>query len=484
MSTTYARMDTWELLKAHVLEHAPGMALRLTERQAEPWRALRPTEAQVCAVLVALDLDRENAAERRRARRLVQDLLAAPAADPALTIRETPPTDLAARLNPRTRQRLVTSLQALAAESPVDWLRAATGPVAAATALRRKAPALDGIRAWHWLAAVGYPAIVPDSARQRLLGRLGWLEDQPRTRAGIAEAQRRMEELARALGVSPAEFDEIAAAFAGAGPASAREAAVCTVNPRCTVCPLNAQCPFFRTNRRALQARSRNLMTTMRLEQRPRERLHAHGPGALSDEELLAILLRTGGGGRNALDVAHEILHAAGSIDRLAALSVAELARFPGMGVVKATTVKAALELARRVGEAPAPGQRVRLNSGRRVFDYMRPLFVGMQTEQFHALHLNTKMELIRRVLVTAGTLNQSLVHPRESFSEAIRDAAYAIVFVHNHPTGDPTPSREDRVVTSKLVQAGEIVGIPVVDHVIVAGDRFHSFADEGELEK
>ncbi|MBX3729740.1 MAG: DNA repair protein RadC [Candidatus Sumerlaeia bacterium] len=484
MTTTYARLDTWELLKAHVLEHAPGMALRLTERQAEPWRALRPIEAQVCAVMVALDLDRENAAERRRARRLVQDLLAPAAGESSNVVRETPPTDLATRLTPRARQRLVTSLQWLATESPAGWLRAATGPVAAAATLRRKAPALDGIRAWEWLAAVGYPAIVPDGARQRLLARLGWMDERPRTRAGIDDAQRRMEELARTLGVSPAEFDEIAGTFAGVGPASAREAAVCTLTPRCTACPLTAQCPFFRTNRRALQARSRNLQATMRLEQRPRERLQANGPGALSDEELLAILLRTGGGGRNALDVAHEILHAAGSIDRLAALSVAELARFPGMGVVKATTVKAALELARRIGEAPAPGQRVRLNSGRRVFDYMRPLFVGMQTEQFHALHLNTKMDLIRRVLVTSGTLNQSLVHPRESFAEAIRDAAYAIVFVHNHPTGDPAPSREDRVVTGKLVQAGEIVGIPVVDHVIVAGDRFYSFADEGELKK
>lgn len=216
--------------------------------------------------------------------------------------------------------------------------------------------------------------------------------------------------------------------------------------------------------------------------ERPRERLKGHGAHALSSAELLAILVGTGTGGHSALAVAHDILgHADGSLRRIAAQPVALLTGLRGMGTARAVAVHAALELGRRMAhEARADGAAVR--SPRDVWREFAPKLEDLPVEEFHVAVLDSQHRLERDITVTRGILNSSLVHPREVFREAIAERAAAIILVHNHPSGDPSPSADDRVVTEQLVAAGRLLDIPVHDHIIIGRGRYTSFAEAGLL--
>jgi len=216
--------------------------------------------------------------------------------------------------------------------------------------------------------------------------------------------------------------------------------------------------------------------------ERPRERLWSVGPAALTGAELLAILLGTGGVGEPVASIAARLLDMAdGSLRRLAARPPAELLRFPGVGPTKAGRLLAAFELAARVsreGRAALP----RIREPEDVVRLFHTRLRDLPVEEFHLLALDSQSQVLRDVLVTRGLLNSSLVHPREVFRPAIAEAAAGIIVVHNHPSGDPTPSAEDRAVTRQLVAAGQLLDLPVYDHVILGGDRFVSFAAEGLL--
>jgi DNA repair protein RadC len=218
------------------------------------------------------------------------------------------------------------------------------------------------------------------------------------------------------------------------------------------------------------------------IPERPRERLWSAGPAALTGQELLAILLGTGSAGGDALMVAGELLALGhGSLRRLGTRPLAELAGIRGMGRSKAARVAAALELGRRVRrEAEPPPERIRGPADvQRVYALrLRDLVV----EEFHILALGSQSQILGDRLITRGILNSSLVHPREVFRAAIAEAAAGIIVVHNHPSGDPTPSADDRAVTHQLVEAGRLLDVPVYDHVIVGGDRYVSFAEAGLL--
>ena len=213
---------------------------------------------------------------------------------------------------------------------------------------------------------------------------------------------------------------------------------------------------------------------------RPRERLWSVGPAALTGQELLAILLGTGCSGRDALAVAAEVLaRVDGSLRRLAGRPSAELTQVPGMGRTKAARVAAALELGRRVGtETEPPPERVRGPAD--VQRFYRTRLRDLAVEEFHVLALGSQSQILGDLLITRGILNSSLVHPREVFRAAIAEAAAGIIVVHNHPSGDPTPSADDRTVTRQLVDAGRLLDLPVYDHVIVGADRYVSFAEAG----
>ena len=215
---------------------------------------------------------------------------------------------------------------------------------------------------------------------------------------------------------------------------------------------------------------------------RPRERLWSLGPAALTTVELLAVLIGTGKEGRGVGEVAERLLaRSDGSLRRLAQRPRAELLRAEGIGPTKAARLVAAFELGVRLTrEDRPPVQRIRDPE-----DVVR-VFGGrlrdLQVEEFHLLALDSQSQVLREVLVTRGLLNSSLVHPREVFRAAIAEAAAGIIVVHNHPSGDPTPSAEDRAVTQQLAAAGRLLDLPLYDHVIIAGDRFLSFAGAGLL--
>jgi DNA repair protein RadC len=224
--------------------------------------------------------------------------------------------------------------------------------------------------------------------------------------------------------------------------------------------------------------------------ERPRERLRALGPGALPVRELLAILIGSGGRYGSALDVAGELLQHVGEsggleevghLRRLATLPPGVLEKHPGIGSATAARIVAALELGRRAA-AELPGSGGPIRGPEDVFARVGPLLRDHQQEEFHALLLNTQHRVIRNVLVTRGILDAALIHPREVFRSAIVESAAGVILVHNHPSGDPTPSPEDAAVTRQLVAAGAAVGIPVLDHVIVGAGTFVSLSQRGVL--
>ena len=214
----------------------------------------------------------------------------------------------------------------------------------------------------------------------------------------------------------------------------------------------------------------------------PRERLWSRGADALTSIELIAVLLGTGKVGEDVLSVARGLLATGeGSLRRLAARPPSELQRTPGVGPVKAGRLVAALELGSRLAsELRPPVTRIRSPSD--VVTLVGPRIRDLTVEEFHVLALDTQSQVLRDVLVTRGILNSSLVHPREVFRAVIAEAAAGVILVHNHPSGDPTPSADDRAVTTQLVAAGRLLDIPVHDHVIVGRGRYTSFAEAGLL--
>ncbi len=215
---------------------------------------------------------------------------------------------------------------------------------------------------------------------------------------------------------------------------------------------------------------------------RPRERLWRLGTGALTAQELLAILLGTGCAGRDALDVAGALLaRVEGSLSRLAGRPAIEMARTAGVGRAKAARLAAALELGRRLSvEREPPPERIKGPAD--VYRLCAPRLRDLAVEEFHVLALGSQSQVLADLLITRGILNSSLVHPREVFRAAIAEAAAGIIVVHNHPSGDPTPSTDDRAVTRQLVEAGRLLDLPVYDHVVVGGERYTSFAEAGLL--
>lgn len=215
---------------------------------------------------------------------------------------------------------------------------------------------------------------------------------------------------------------------------------------------------------------------------RPRERLWALGPAALSARELVAVLLGTGQAGQDAGQLAAALLApGGGSLRVLAARPAAELTRASGVGPAKAARLLAAFEIAARLNREQRP-ELPRIRQPDDVALLLGPRLRDLPVEEFHMLALDSQSRVRRDVLITRGLLNSALVHPREVFRAAIAEAAAGIIVVHNHPSGDPTPSPEDRAVTRQLVEAGRLLDLPVYDHVILGGDRFLSFVSAGLL--
>lgn len=220
-------------------------------------------------------------------------------------------------------------------------------------------------------------------------------------------------------------------------------------------------------------------------DERPRERLMKLGADTLSEAQLLAIVLATGdaSSGQSALDLAMYLVRTFDGLRALDAASIAELCQIKGIGPAKATTIKAALELGKRLFGEPVQ-RHLKVTSPQDLVNYFQPRLQHLRKEVFKAVLLNTKHQMLKDVTVSEGSLSASLVHPREAFLPAIKESAAAVIFLHNHPSGDPTPSTEDKELTLRLVEVGQLIGISVLDHIIIGSGSpgYISFRDAGLL--
>jgi DNA repair protein RadC len=216
---------------------------------------------------------------------------------------------------------------------------------------------------------------------------------------------------------------------------------------------------------------------------RPREKLLQRGAEALSDAELLALILRTGDAGSktSAVDQGRLLLHQFNNLPQLARATITELCTISGIGPAKSAELQAVFELARRLSDHSLQPGNV-FTSADAVFQRYRNRFLNHNKEVFLALLLDTKNRLIKDIRISEGSLTASIVHPREVFSAVVRDSAASVLFVHNHPSGDPSPSPEDIAITKRLHEAGTILGVRVLDHIIIGRDSYISLADKGHL--
>ncbi|NLW59094.1 MAG: DNA repair protein RadC [Firmicutes bacterium] len=214
-------------------------------------------------------------------------------------------------------------------------------------------------------------------------------------------------------------------------------------------------------------------------EERPRERLAKYGAESLSTIELMAIVLRTGTAHLSVLEVAKLLLAKFESLPNLAAASLQELCTVRGVGKTKAIQLLAAFELGKRLQTTRLTEDQP-LSSPQEVAGFLMPRLRFLDQEHFLTLHLNTKNRLLGTETISVGTLDASLVHPREVFKAAIRQSSASLILAHNHPSGDPRPSKEDIKLTHRLKESGELLGIPILDHVIIGDNKYFSMKEEG----
>ena len=224
-------------------------------------------------------------------------------------------------------------------------------------------------------------------------------------------------------------------------------------------------------------------MKEMLASEKPLEKMLAHGPEYLSEVELLSLVLWTGGGrkGVDILELSRTVLGMAGGIRGLDDVSLFELRSINGIGVVKSAKIKALVEIAKRYQSRPLR-YRMQLRSSHEVACCFMPHMSNLKKEVFKVINLDAKNKIINMLTVSEGDLTSTIVNPREVYREAIRSSAAGMIVLHNHPSGDPSPSREDILITARLLKAGSIINIKLIDHLIIGDNSFCSFADEGRL--
>ena len=287
-----------------------------------------------------------------------------------------------------------------------------------------------------------------------------------------ATRERAIERINRAIAITASRTGDPEDAVRAVFRRHASREGKCGESPSCHTCAIQDRC------RHRLR---RPTIKDLPKSERPRERLIEGGEQQLSDAELLAILIGGGTPGETAIDLARSLLSRFGGLRALAQTSVAELRDIAGIGPAKAARIKAALAIARRFSTEPLP-EGAKLRGSADLFQHFCEQCRDLKKETFWIVLLDQKHRIIRTVRISEGSLSQSLVHPREVFSPAIRDSAAVVAFVHNHPSGDPEPSPEDVQITKRLAEVGQTVGIRVLDHVIVGRDTYVSFAERKML--
>ncbi len=219
-------------------------------------------------------------------------------------------------------------------------------------------------------------------------------------------------------------------------------------------------------------------------DERPRERLIKFGCNGLSDAQLVGVVISTGDqrSKKNAVDLGRDLIQKFGNFYHVDGASVPEITAVKGFGNAKAAQVKAALEMGKRMMSQKGGGKRTKMKTSRDFFEQFGPFMRNLKKEVVKVVLLNPKLHIIKDLTISEGSVNQSIVHPREVMIPAIKESASSIVLLHNHPSGDPVPSSADIEITHRVSKTGEIIGIKLLDHIIIGHDDFYSFADEGLL--
>ncbi len=215
--------------------------------------------------------------------------------------------------------------------------------------------------------------------------------------------------------------------------------------------------------------------------ERPRERLLHHGPEYLSDAELLAILINKGYAGKTSVEIGRSLLTQFGTLRNIMSASYTEMKQIKGIGKAKFAQIKAALEMGVRLTqEKILPGKKIQ--KAQDIVDYYYAEMKDKKKELFHIILLDIRYQIIRDVLISMGSLNETTVHPREVMKEVIKESAAAVIFLHNHPSGDPQPSQQDIELTRRLCESCNMLGVKVLDHIVIGEDCFYSFAQMGNI--
>jgi DNA repair protein RadC len=303
-----------------------------------------------------------------------------------------------------------------------------------------------------------------DPLALKMFHRIGLIKTAKETSTNRERIQKIIKDIAQVDGEPPANVERAFALYSSA------PGAICGDSPLCSECDLTGLCRYFSR---------RPSLKELPVQERPRERLIAMGEESLSDAELLGIIIRDGTPEDSAVDLAEKLLARYGDFRNLAAKTVAEISKIKGIGKAKAAQVKAALAIARRYNSKPLYcGDQIRSSTD--VYHHFHERLRDRRQETFLLVLLDSKNKIIKDLQISAGSLSSSLVHPREVFSPAIRESAASVIFVHNHPSGDPTPSKEDLELTSRLVEVAEVVGIKVLDHVVIGAEHYVSLKDKG----
>ena len=218
------------------------------------------------------------------------------------------------------------------------------------------------------------------------------------------------------------------------------------------------------------------------IEERPRERLINLGVENLSNEELLAILLKSGTKNMSVKLLASNILKQLDSINDLKDITLETLMKIKGIKKAKACELLASIELGKRINQKISNINQIKIIDSNSVFEYYKNILGDKKQEYFYCIYLDTKNQIIKDKLLFVGTINESLVHPREIFKEAYLLSASAIICIHNHPSGNISPSKNDVIITKQLIEVGKLLGINVLDHIIVGKDNYYSFMDNGKI--
>lgn len=225
-----------------------------------------------------------------------------------------------------------------------------------------------------------------------------------------------------------------------------------------------------------------NNIKLLPLQDRPRERMREFGAEALSNEELLTILIGSGNKYRSAKELSVAILSLVNNINELPTITYERLATIKGLGPTKIANVMAAIELSKRIKKVNSSIFDLKITSSKIIYDYFKDKFLDEMQECFYAVYLDASKKIISIKLLFKGTLDRSLVHPREIFKEAYLLCSSSIICIHNHPSGNVEPSKADKILTSQLMEIGNLHGIPIIDHLIIGKDKYYSFFENGDI--